>query len=115
MVLASQLGLPVHFIDFPKNPLVAIVDSELALSVHGKNSQSNVLFYINPSNKGSIASRKEVKYHLQKNNYTPEGKYSEPRPGNLFIRRLFESLHEAFHSVGFSEKEDRVAELLQLF
>ncbi len=114
-MLARQLGLPARFIDFPKNPLVAIVDRELAMKVHGKKSQSEVLFYINPSNKGSIASRKEVKYHLKKNNYFPEEKYSEPRPDQLFIRRLLESLHEAFHSVGFTEKEDRVAELLQLF
>ncbi|MFW6290668.1 MAG: hypothetical protein ACOC0R_06835, partial [Mariniphaga sp.] len=74
-----------------------------------------VLFYINPSNKGSIASRKEVKYHLKKNNYIPEAKYAEPQPDRLFIRRLLESLHESFHAVGFAEKEDRVAELLKLF
>jgi regulator of sirC expression with transglutaminase-like and TPR domain len=114
-MLARQLGLPARFIDFPRNPLVAIVDRELAMKVHGKKSQSEVLFYINPSNKGSIASRKEVKYHLKKNNYTPEEKYAEPQPDRQFIRRLLESLHEAFHSVGFTEKEVRVAELLQLF
>ncbi len=114
-LLARQLGLPARFVDFPKNPLVAIVDRELAQKVHGKKSHSEVLFYINPSNKGSIASRKEVKYHLKKNSYTPEERYAEPQSDRLFIRRLLESLHEAFHSVGFAEKEERVAGLLKLF
>jgi regulator of sirC expression with transglutaminase-like and TPR domain len=114
-ILARQLGLPVYFTDFPKNPLVAVVDGELARKVHGKNTKSDVLFYINPSNKGSIASRKEVKYHLKKNNYKPEEKYAEPRPDKLFIRRLLESLREAFQAVGFTEKQNRVAELMRLF
>ncbi len=114
-LLARQLGLPAWFVDFPKNPLVAIVDSELAQKVHGKNSRSDVLFYINPSNKGSIASRKEIKYHLKKNSYSPEEKYSEPQSNHVFVKRLLESLHDAFHAVGFTEKEDRVVELLRLF
>jgi len=114
-IIARQLGLPVYFTDFPKNPLVAVVDGELARKVHGNNSKSDVLFYINPSNKGSIASRKEVKYHLKKNNYKPEQKYAEPRPDKLFLRRLLESLHEAFHAVGFTEKKARVTELMRMF
>ncbi|WP_372950464.1 transglutaminase-like domain-containing protein [Mariniphaga sp.] len=114
-IIARQLGLPAFFTDFPKNPLVAIVDSDLARRVHGKNSSSDVLFYINPSNKGSIASRKEVDYHLKKNNYSPVEKYAEPQPDKLFLKRLLESLNNSFHAVGFQEKEIRTAELLSLF
>ena len=114
-ILARQLGLPAYFTDFPKNPLVAIVDSDLARKVHGKNSSSDVLFYINPSNKGSIASRKEVDYHLKKNNYFPPEKYAEPQPDKLFVKRLLESLHDSFQAIGFQEKEMRTAELLSLF
>jgi regulator of sirC expression with transglutaminase-like and TPR domain len=114
-MLARQLGLPAYFIDFPNNPLIAIIDSELAEKVHGKNSPSGILFYINPSNKGSVASRKEINYHLKRNNFTPEEKYSEPCSDVFFIRRLLESLSEAFQSVGFIEKKSRVEELLKLF
>lgn len=114
-ILARQLGLPVFFIDFPKNPLVAVVDSDLARKVHGNRSKSDVLFYINPSNKGSIASRKEVNYHLKKYKFTPESKFSEPQPDRLFIQRLLESLRDSFRAVGFTEKEVRTEQLLQLF
>ncbi len=114
-IMARQLELPVKLVDFPKNPLVAIVDTELAKKVHGPSQDSDVLFYINPSNKGAITSRKEIDYHLKKNNYTPLHNYNEPRTDSLFIQRLLESLKEAYLSVGFSEKEEKVQQLLQLF
>lgn len=114
-ILARQLGLPANFTNFPKNPLIAITDCDLAKKVHGKKYQSDVLFYINPSNKGSIASRKEVKYHLNKNNYKPMEKYAEPQSDEKFIFRLLQTLRSSFHSVGFEEKEARTNELISLF
>lgn len=114
-VIARQLDLPVRLADFPKNPLVAVTDSELAKKVHGEDEHSEVLFYINPANKGSIASRKEIHYHLKKNNYYPVEKYSEPQPDKLFIMRLIESLRDSFYAVGFTEKTEQAEELLKLF
>ncbi|MCY1723142.1 transglutaminase-like domain-containing protein [Prolixibacteraceae bacterium Z1-6] len=114
-ILARQLELPAQLIDFPKNPLVAMVDSDLAQKVHGSSHHSDVLFYINPSNKGSITSRKEIEYHLKRNEYLPFNEYTEPKPDSLFIKRLLESLQESYLSVGFTEKEERIKELLRLF
>lgn len=114
-ILARQLEIPARFVDFPRNPLVGIVDRKLAKKVHGKSSGSDVLFYINASNKGAIASRKEIDYHLKKNNYRNTAKFTEPKPDTLFIQRLVESLRNSYRSVGFTEKEARVKELLKLF
>lgn len=115
LVLARKLGLPARFTDFPKNPLIAIVDSELVKKVHGENSHTDVLFYINPSNKGSITSRKEIDYHLNKHNYTPIDEFAEPKSDLLFIFRLLETLHDSFKSAGFEDKELKTGELLGLF
>lgn len=115
VLVARQLELPVKLVDFPKNPLVAIVDAELARKVHGSSLDSDVLFYINPSNKGSITSRKEIEYHLNRNNHTPFREYTEPKPDALFIQRLLESMAESYTSVGFTEKEERIKQLLELF
>lgn len=114
-VLARQLELPAYMIDFPKNPLVAIVDSKLAKKVHGSSQDSDVLFYINPSNKGAITSRKEIEYHLKKHKYQPMYEYTEPKSDVLFIQRLLEALEESYQSLGFTEKEQKVQELLKLF
>ncbi len=114
-VIARSLELPVYMIDFPKNPLVAIVDAKLARKVHGSAQSSDVLFYINPSNKGAITSRKEIEYHLKKNEYLPIHEYTEPKSDVLFIQRLLESLAESYQSLGYSDKEERVNQLLKLF
>lgn len=114
-IIARSIELPAYLVDFPKNPLVAIVDAELAQKVHGSTRETEVLFYINPSNKGAITSRKEIDYHLKKNNYQPIEKYAEPKPDTLFIRRLVESMLEAYSSVGFTEKQEKIKQLLRLF
>ncbi len=114
-ILARQLGLPAMLADYPRNPLVAISDHELARKVYGKKSGTGVLFYINPANKGSIVSRKEIIYHLKKNNFLPPERYAEPQSDKLFLFRLLESLHDAFRDAGFSEKNSRTGEMMNLF
>jgi len=114
-ILARALELPAYMIDFPKNPLVAIVDAKLAKKVHGNAHLSDVLFYINPSNKGAITSRKEIEYHLKKNDYQPTEEFAEPKSDVLFIRRLLETLFESYESLGYAEKQQKVKELLNLF
>lgn len=114
-IVARQLEIPAYLIDFPKNPLVAIVDAELARKVHGSSVESDVLFYINPSNKGAVTSRKEIEYHLKRNDYVPLHEYTEPKPDTLFIVRLLESMQEAYQSVGFPDKEEKIKQLLRLF
>lgn len=114
-ILARQLELPARLVDFPKNPLVAIVDADLAQKVHGQGQTSDVLFYLNPSNKGAVTGRKEIEYHLNRNNYKPIENYTEPQADRLFIQRLLESMEEAYKSVGFTEKEEKIKQLLQNF
>ncbi len=115
MIIARQLDLPAQFIDFPKNPLIAIVDQNLARKVHGNIRNSDVLFYINPSNKGSITSRKEIEYHLKKHNYAPLDAYTEPKSDKYFIQTNLETLKKSYESVGFQDKVEKVNELLKLF
>ncbi len=114
-IVARQLEMPAYLVDFPKNPLVAIVDAELARKVHGASVSSDVLFYVNPSNKGAITSRKEIEYHLKKHEYLPLHDYTEPKPDTLFLVRLLESMMEAYQTVGFTDKEDKIKQLLRLF
>jgi len=114
-IIARQLELPAQFINFPKNPLVGIVDPKLARRVHGASVQSDVLFYINPSNKGSITSIKEIEYHLKTNNYLPVQQYSEPKSDVYFIKLLLETLEISYEGVNLPEKKKRVGKLLELF
>ena len=114
-IVARQLELPAYFIDFPKNPLIAIVEPKLAKKVHGDLLDSDVLFYINPSHKGAITSIKEIQYHLRKNEFLPLHQFTEPKSDILFIQRVLESLAQSYKSLGMVDKEEQVKQLLQLF
>jgi len=114
-ILARELGLPVRLTDFPKNPLVAIVDSKIAKKVFGSYSRSDVIFYVNPANKGSITNRKEIDYYLKNNKYLPTDSFAEPASDLLFIRRLLEILRDSFYSAGFIEKSTKISEMIKLF
>jgi len=114
-LLARMLDLPAKFTDFPNNPLIALVDHKIAKQVHGGYSHTDVLFYINPSNKGSITNRSEINYHLKKNHYTPVDNYTEPSSDKIFIKRLVETLRASYVAVGYPEKKARTEELLKLF
>lgn len=114
-IIARQLEMPAHFVDFPRNPLVAIVDRKLAKKVHGKHATTDVLFYVNPSNKGAIASRKEIDYHLSKNNYHNTAEFTEPKSDIIFIKRLVESIVEAYRAAGYNEKENKARDMLKTF
>jgi len=114
-ILARELGIPAMLTDFPKNPLIAIVDSKIAKKVYGSYSRSDVIFYINPAHKGSITSRKEIDYYLKNNKYFPADSFAEPASDLLFIRRLLESLRDSFYSAGFIEKSTKISEMIKLF
>ena len=103
-VVAQRLELPIHFIDFPKNPLLAFVDRKIAQKVHPKGINTDVLFYINPANKGSITGRRELEFHLKRMNYEPYRKYFEASGPRRFLLRLLETLEKAYESNGFADK-----------
>ena len=73
------------------------------------------MFYVNPSNKGAVTSRKELEFHLRKDNLEPYHDYTEPRSDDYFVYRLLESLCEAYELEGESNKKERIAQLIELF
>ncbi|WP_430973987.1 transglutaminase-like domain-containing protein [Sunxiuqinia rutila] len=114
-LIARELKFPVQFINFPKTPLLAYIDPELAKEVHGKDYKSSILFYINPSNKGAIIGRKEIDFFLNKNDQYDINDFNTPCEDKLIIKKLLESLIESYDSLGYQDKVDdlgRIADFL---
>ncbi len=110
-IIARKLELPVFFVNFPKNPLLGYFDKHIAIRAHGLNVDSDILFYINPSNKGSITGRKELEYYLKKMKFKSEKKYFERGNDKVFILKLISSLQSAFDSMGYKDKADDILQL----
>jgi regulator of sirC expression with transglutaminase-like and TPR domain len=110
-IVADLLELPIYFIDFPKNPLLAYFDRKIAVEAHGENVDSDIIFYINPANKGSITGRKEVEYHLKKMKIIPDSKFYAPSDNRVFVLRLLSRLFKAYEILEYKEKAEIAYEL----
>ena len=112
-LVARSLNLPVHYIDFDKNPLVGYFDKDIAQMVHGEDSK-HVLFYINPSNKGAIIGPKEVDY-IQQTGDSPDRRHQpEPCSDRTIIKRLVEKLTNDYKQTGSLEKVNYLREIAEI-
>jgi len=105
-LIARELGFPVQLIDFPRSPLLAYTDADAARKVHGSKYKSPVLFYINPSNRGAIIGRKEIEFFLKRNDQVDEKVFQQHCEDRIIIRKLIESLIDAYDSLGYHDKVD---------
>lgn len=113
-LVARELKFPVQFVNFPKTPLLAYIDRNMAVKVHGNDYKSSILFYINPSNKGAIIGRKEVDFFLNRNEQFGMDDFYEPCEDKIIIKKLLESLIESYDSLGYQDKVDDLGEIANL-
>ncbi|MDD4192946.1 MAG: transglutaminase-like domain-containing protein [Mangrovibacterium sp.] len=113
-LIARELDFPIQLIDFPRNPLLAYIDAEMAQKAHGPDYNSSVLFYINPSNRGAIIGRKEIEFFLKRNEQVDEAVFEKNCEDRVIIRKLLESLISAYNSLGHQDKVDDLTSIASL-
>lgn len=113
-LIARSLHLPVHYIDFEKNPLVGYFDKDIVQLAHGNEVSHSVLFYINPSNKGAIIGPKEVDYIQNTTDITDRQKLTNPCPDRVIIKRLIEKLVYAYREQGIQDQVNFLNEIAEI-
>lgn len=114
LLIARELGFPVQFVDYAKNPLIAYIDPEMAKRAHGHDYNSPVLFYINPANKGAIVGRKEIEYLSRRDEHVNEEALQTSCEDRTIIKKLLESLIESYESLGYDEKVNDLSAIANL-
>lgn len=114
LLIGRDLGFPVQFINFPKNPLIAYIDPEAAKHAHGDDYNSAVLFYVNPANKGAIVGRKEIEYLTQRNEGGSRETLLQNCNDRVIIKLLIENLIESYQSLGYHDKVDDLSAIVSL-
>ena len=110
-LIARLLELPVHYIDFPINPLVGYFDKEIVQLAYGGGIGHSILFFINPSNKGAIIGPKEVDYIRHSSEVGNQQKLTDPCPDRIIIKRLIERLIVGYNDLGQQEKINYLQEI----
>lgn len=109
-LVARSLNLPVYYIDFQSNPLVGFFESEISDS----EKENQVLFYINPSNKGAIIGPKEIDYILHTSNPEEQNKLIQACPDRVVIKRLLETLINDYTNTGATGTAIYLSEIADL-
>jgi regulator of sirC expression with transglutaminase-like and TPR domain len=106
-VLAHSLDLPLFGVNLPRNFILAWVEEY-------SKSEFEVLFYVNPYNRGNLLGRKDVELFLQQQNIEGKPSFLTPCDNIDIIRRLISNLMFSFEKVGNIQRLDELQQLIQI-
>jgi len=110
--VASKLGLPIYGVNLPKNFILAYKDE---YRQHDSADESeDVLFYINPYNRGAVLGRREIDYFIKQQQIKPHPSFYVPCNNKDIIIRLINNLILSYEKLGYMQKIDRMKELLTI-
>jgi len=104
--LARRLNLPIYGVNLPRNFVLCYYDPDYL------EDPNNILFYINPSDKGSVLGLKELQHFLRHLRIEEREFYFTPCSGIDIIERLVINLQYAYERSGQPEKAISLRNLL---
>jgi regulator of sirC expression with transglutaminase-like and TPR domain len=88
IILAQKLGIPIYGVNLPVNFLLAYLTGS-GLKNPG---EKDVLFYINPFQKGSLLTRTTIEQFIRQLKLRPDDSYYSPSNNREIIRQLINNL-----------------------
>jgi regulator of sirC expression with transglutaminase-like and TPR domain len=112
MAIGQQLGMPIYGISLPRNFILAYKDPYHGDDVDLLISQ-RVLFYINPFNRGSVLSKKEIDYYLNQIKELPQESYYLPCDNRTSIVKVLENLKLVYEQAKNDAQVKRIEMLIE--
>lgn len=114
MHLAQQLDMPVVGINLPEHFVLAYLDDQDILSEAFDDTESQILFYINPFSRGTVFHRNEIDSFLKKLDLQPDELYYQPCSNIEILKRMLRNLIFAHQKLGDIEKVEELEKLLKV-
>jgi regulator of sirC expression with transglutaminase-like and TPR domain len=112
LAVAYKLDLPIYGVNLPKNFILAYKDE---FRHHDSPDESeDILFYINPYNKGAVLGRREIDYFITQQQIKSHPSFYVPCNNIHIIVRLINNLILSFEKLGYAQKISRMKELLAI-
>ncbi len=113
LAVARQLFLPVYGVNLPQHLILAFVD------LYGNQEKKpftseDVLFYINPYNRGAIFTRNEIELYLKQNRIAPNAAHFSPGTNEMVIGRYLNELDIIYKKEGNKRKQVQIERLKEL-
>lgn len=113
LAVAYKLKLPIYGVNLPKNFILAYKDD--LRHFDADDESEDILFYINPYNKGAILGKKEIDYFIEQQRLKPDKSFYVPCSNQAIVIRLINNLILSYEKLGFKDKIERLHELLKIF
>lgn len=110
--IAQSLKIPVYGVDLPRHFVLAYADE--ILPTPGEATDGDVLFYINPFNKGAVFTKNEIELFVKQLKLEKKDSYFKPCDNKTIIRRLISELAFIYEQSGNAGKADELKELLEV-
>lgn len=110
LVVAAKLNLPIYGVNLPKSFILAYMNEYRQYD--SMETARDVLFYINPYNKGTILSKNEIDYFIKQQKLTAMPEYYHPCDNKSIILRLLTNLVIAYQKLGFEGKIKMLQDIL---
>lgn len=112
LIVCQSLKIPVYGINLPKHFILAYVDSN-SIKEQSKINQSDVLFYLNPFNKGTVFTKNEVDLYVKQMKLKHDNSYYTPANHLELINRFLEDLIHSYDKIGYKDKVFELQKLQQ--
>ncbi len=111
IIVAQKLGIPIFGVNLPQHFVLAYVD-EVHEEKYKIVDENEVLFYINPFNKGAVFTRREIDIFINHMRIKPADEYFKPCDNITIIKRLFENLIYSYKKLGYQVKVEELNKLV---
>jgi regulator of sirC expression with transglutaminase-like and TPR domain len=108
--IAQSLRIPIYGVDLPRHFVLAYTD-EIILTQRDI-PEGDVLFYINPFNKGAVFTKNEIELFIKQLKLERKDTYFIPCDNKTIIRRMMNELIFIYDQSGNPGKRDEMTELL---
>lgn len=112
-IIAQRLDLPIFGVNLPKNFILAYKDVLVAGSGFDEVAE-DILFYINPYNKGAVLGKREIEYFLKQQKIEPQKSHFQPCSNLETLIRILHNLINAYHKSGYREKAELFEGVLKM-
>ena len=101
--IAKKFRLPIYGVNLYKNFIISYVNENFFTSFKEKKE---IIFYINPFNRGIVLGRKEIDFFLRNQKIEKKEAYYEPCSNNTIIKQLLGNLILLYSREGKSEEAE---------
>lgn len=110
-IIANDLSLPVYGVTLLRHYILCFCKRSINEFQSNHRPDKEVMFYINPVNKGSIFSRNEIKEYLDKLHAPYHAQYFSPATNQQIIYELLSNLIDIHVHLGVEEKGEDLKRL----